>query len=144
MNIWQFQDRISKRLLRWSIVSIGAGLVMRLGGKFWKNVGNQFIAWGAVDAGIAIGGQVAKRNRIDHMENPGVTEVLEKETENLGRALWVNAVLDVFYMLGAIMWMRRDNGDGRARGNGFGVLIQGLFLLVFDVFHARRLPDKEN
>ena len=112
-----------------------------MGGKFWKNVGNQFIAWGAVDAGIAIGGQVAKRNRIDHLENPGVSEILKEETDNLARLLWVNAVLDIFYMLGAIMWMRHDNGDGRARGNGFGVLIQGLFLLVFDVMHARNLPD---
>ena len=125
-------------------MSIGAGLLMRKGGEFWKNVGNQFIAWGAIDAGIAIGGQVAARNRVDSLDNPGLVDVKADETDNLGRLLWFNALLDVFYMIGGLMWMRRDDGDGRASGNGFGVLVQGLFLLVFDIFHARKLPDPRN
>ena len=141
MNIWQFQNKISKRLLRWSLMSIGAGLLMRKGGKFWKNVGNQFISWGIIDAGIAIGGQVAARNRVDNLDNPGLMDVKADETNNLGRLLWFNALLDIFYMIGGLMWMRRDDGNGRARGNGFGVLVQGLFLLVFDIFHASKLPD---
>ncbi|MEO1287195.1 MAG: hypothetical protein AAFV93_05455 [Chloroflexota bacterium] len=143
MNIFQFQDKISKRLLRWSIGSIVVGFLMRFGGKFGKGLGNQFITWGLVDAAIAVGGQVAKRNRIDNMENPGKAEIHEKEATNLSRALWVNAALDVLYIIGGFLWAKRDKGDGSARGNGLGVMIQGLFLLIFDVFHARNLPKTD-
>lgn len=143
MNIFQIQDKISKRLLRWSIGSILVGLLMRFGGKFWKNVGTQFITWGIIDAGIAIGGQVAKRNRIDNMENPGTSEIQNKERDNLSRILWINAGLDVIYMIWGYLWAKRDNGDGVARGNGLGVIIQGAFLFLFDVIHARNLPKKK-
>ena len=142
MNIFQFQDIISKRLLRWSIGSIIIGFLARFGGKFGKNLGNQFITWGLIDAAIAVGGQVAKRNRIDNMENPGKSEIHEAEANNLSRLLWINAGLDVLYIIGGYLWAKRDKGDGSARGNGIGVIIQGAFLLIFDVFHARNIPKK--
>lgn len=141
-NIWQFQDTLSRRLLRWGIGSIVVGLLMRLGGKFWRGVGNQFIAWGAVDAGIALFGQVQKRQKIDHADNPGKTEVREKESRDLRRLLWINAALDVLYILGGLWWSRRDEGDGAAKGNGLGVAIQGAFLLIFDAIHALRAPKE--
>lgn len=141
MNVWQFQSKISQRLLRWSIGSIVTGLLMRNGSPFWRNVGNQFIVWGLVDAGIALGGQVAKRNRIDHIENPGKPEVKQAEAENLSRLLWINAALDVVYIIGGFLWSRRDKGDGVSSGNGWGVIIQGAFLLFFDIFHARNMPQ---
>lgn len=140
MNIWQFQNQVSRRLLRWSAMSVVVGVLMRFGGTFWKNVGNQFISWGAIDAGIAVGGQIAARNRVDKLDNPGLPEVHVKEEDNLRRLLWVNAGLDVLYMIGGLLWMRRDKGDGKARGNGLGVLLQGLFLFVFDVIHALNTP----
>lgn len=143
MNIFQFQDKVSKRLLRWSIGSVIVGFLMRFGGKFGKSLGNQFISWGLIDAAIAVGGQVAKRNRIDHMENPGKPEIHREEANNLARILWINAGLDVLYIIGGYLWSKRDNGDGAARGNGLGVIIQGLFLLIFDIFHARNVPDKD-
>lgn len=134
MNIWQFQNLISKRLLQWGLASVILGILMRFGGKFWKNLGNQFIAWGAIDAGIAIGGQIASNNRIDQYENAGKAEVKQKEAKNLSRLLWINAALDVLYILGGFFWSKRD------KGNGLGVLIQGAFLLFFDCFHALKMP----
>lgn len=143
MSIFQFQDKISKRLLRWGIGSVIVGLLMRFGGKFGKNLGNQFITWGLIDAAIAVGGQVAKRNRIDHMENPGKAEVQAEEANNLSRLLWINAGLDVLYIIGGFLWAKRDKGDGAAKGNGLGVIIQGAFLFIFDVFHARNMPKNK-
>jgi hypothetical protein len=134
MNIWQFQAVVSKRLLQWGIFSCILGFFLRLGGRFWKGLGNQFIAWGAIDAAIAIGGQIASNNRLDQFENPGKAEVKQKEAKSLGRLLWINAVLDVFYVLGGLWWSKRD------KGNGLGVLLQGAFLLIFDVYHALKLP----
>lgn len=144
MNIFQFQDKISKRLLQWSIASILVGLLMRFGGKFGKSIGNQFITWGVIDAAIAVGGQMAKRNRIDNMDNPGTPEIKAKEASNLSRLLWLNAGLDVLYIIVGYLWSKRDKGDGSARGNGLGVIIQGVFLLLFDIFHARNMPDNHN
>jgi len=144
MNIWQYQQKISRQLLRWSALSVGLGVLMRFGGKFWKGIGNQFIAWGAIDAAIALFGQIGARNRIDRMHNPGDLEIKRAETRNLSLILWVNAGLDVLYVLGGWLWMRRDQGDGQARGNGIGVIVQGLFLLIFDLYHARNLPDVED
>lgn len=141
MNIWQFQQKISRRLLRWGLLSVGAGALMRSGGKFWKGVGAQFVAWGAIDAAIALFGQISARNRVDRLENPGTAEVKQKETRNLRRLLWINTALDVLYMLGGWWWMRRDTGDGAARGNGFGVIAQGLFLFIFDLIHVLNIPD---
>lgn len=143
MNIWQFQNLVSRRLLRWGVMSVIIGLLMRFGGKFWKNLGNQFIAWGAIDAGIAIGGQISARNRVDNMENPGLPEVKQEERKNLGRLLWINAGLDILYMLWGLRWLRKEGGDGADRGNGLGVLIQGAFLFAFDLIHARNLPDDD-
>lgn len=144
MNIFQYQNKISKRLLRWSGISIAVGLLMRFGGKFGKNFGNQFISWGLINSGIAIGGDIAKRNRIDKMDNPGKPEIKRKEAQNLTRLLWLNAGLDVLYMLGGFIWAKRDKGDGAARGNGIGIIIQGLFLFVFDIFHARNMPQNHD
>ena len=143
MNIWQFENAVSQRLLRWGLVSVVVGLVMRLGSPFWKGVGSQFVGWGAVDAAIALFGFIGMRNRVDKLDNPGVAEVKRKEERNLGRALWINAILDVFYILGGFLWMRRDKGDGQARGVGWGVVIQGAFLLIFDVLHAQNMPKTD-
>ncbi|MEO1166911.1 MAG: hypothetical protein AAFV98_24240 [Chloroflexota bacterium] len=144
MNIWQFQSKISQRLLKWSVGSILVGFLMRTGSPFWRNMGNQFIAWGVIDAGIAIGGQVAKRNRIDHIENPGKADVKKEEADNLTRILWINAALDVIYVVGGYLWSKRDEGEGKASGNGWGIIIQGAFLLFFDIFHARNMPKNHN
>lgn len=142
MNIWQFQNRVSARLLRWGLGSMLAGFLMRFGGRAWKNAGNQFIMWGLIDAAIAVFGHITSQDRIDRMQNPGAAEVKREEATQLSRLLWINTILDVFYVLGGWLWMRRDRGDGSARGNGAGVIIQGLFLFVFDLFHALNVPKK--
>ena len=141
-NIWQFQQVLSKRLLRWGLGSVLVGLLMRFGGTFWKKLGNQFIAWGAVDALIALFGEISQRDRIDDIPNPGKSDVRQDESKNLKRLLWVNAFLDVFYVLGGLWWSKRDEGDGDAKGNGLGVVLQGAFLFVFDVIHALNAPDE--
>lgn len=144
MNIWQFQRVISRRLLRWGAGSIMIGVLMRFGGPFWRNVGNQFVAWGAIDAGIAFFGRMTANERAGTVDNPGKADIIQRETQNLRRLLWLNTVLDVFYVLGGLWWMRRDQGDGRARGNGWGVVIQGAFLFVFDLLHVLNLPDPDD
>jgi hypothetical protein len=134
MNIWQFQNLISKRLLQWGLGSVLIGFLLRFGGKFWKNLGNQFIAWGAIDAAIAVRGQIDSNERIDQYENPASPTVKAQEASKLSRLLWMMTALDVFYILFGFWWSKRD------KGTGIGVLIQGAFLLFFDSFHALKVP----
>jgi hypothetical protein len=97
-----------------------------------------------IDAAIAVFGHISTQDRVDRIPNPGTVEVKREEAKQLGRILWINAALDVIYVIIGLLWMRRDRGDGSARGNGFGVIIQGMFLLVFDTLHALRLPKKHD
>ena len=144
MNIWQFQHMLSRRLQKWAIVSIGSGLLMRFGSPFYKGIGAQFIGWGAINAAIALFGRNSADNRAADIPNPGLLSVKEKETSNLRKLLLVNAGLDVLYVLFGLRMARRDKGDGVRRGNGLGIVIQGAFLLIFDLLHASGLPDPED
>jgi hypothetical protein len=143
VNIWQFQERVSRRLTVWALFSIVTGLLMRFGNKFWRGVGGQFIGWGFVNLMIAVFGQSAANQRNTSYDNPAVREVRDKERRSLGRALWFNAGLDVLYILGGRAWAGRDKGDGSQSGNGVGVMIQGAFLLVFDIVHGLALPKDD-
>jgi len=142
MNIWQQQDALSRNLLKWAGLSVALGLVFSLGNKFWRGVGSQFLGWGVTNALIAIFGQAAARQRVAELENPGLADIQAQEAEKLSRLLWVNAGLDVLYMLGGRAMSRRDVGDGRMKGMGLGIVLQALFLLVFDVVNARQI-DRE-
>lgn len=78
---------------------------------------------GAVDGAIAYAGVRGRRRR-------GLTPA-----RRLRRVLVLNAGLDVGY-LAAGGWLVRD---GRWRGDGAAVLVQGVFLLVLDSAAARAL-----
>lgn len=128
--IWSFGAAISRRLLGWSALSVLAGvaLVMR-GDALWQSFGIQAIAWGLIDAGVALAGVVAKRARS-----------AEQQRVWLRRVLWINAGLDVIYIAvgaGVVAW---GAGDPAWAGHGWGVIVQGAFLLVFDAWHAWRMP----
>jgi len=110
-------------------------------GKFWRGIGTQFVAWGVIDGLMAVGGQVASENRLKNMPSEDMSERLRKDKRNLKIALWVNAGLDVLYMIGGVQWIARQREDNDKRGNGLGVLIQGAFLFIFDLYHAVKLEE---
>lgn len=139
MNIWQFQEHVSRRLLIWSGFSILGGLFLLQVNKFWRGFGTQAITWGAIDAGIAFTGRWMAQRRQTTLPDAIQPERLEKESSNLRRLLWINAGLDVFYVVGGLAWSRRAKDDFQ-RGNGWGILVQGAFLLIFDVVHVLRTP----
>jgi hypothetical protein len=144
MTIWHFQRLISRRLLAWASISVISGLVMYFSkNKFWRNLGAQFASWGIINAGIAVFGDVSTQNRIANIENPGTPDTLANETKKLRLILLINAGLDVFYILGGRGLAQRDKGDGAQRGHGIGIIIQGAFLLIFDIVHAVLIRDKK-
>ena len=143
-EIFTFQRQVSQRLLLWSVVSIVlGGWLMRKDNANQRGFGQQAATWGVIDAAIALGGWFGsqQRSRAADGQHP---EVQAKETRNLRRLLWINAGLDVLYMLGGLWWSRKDDPQGRGwAGHGWGVVVQGAFLFVFDLIHALLLKNRQ-
>lgn len=143
-NLWKFQQKISRRLLSWSGFSIAAGLALLAAGPFWRGVGIQAVGWGAIDAVIALAGRWLAGRQATAPQAGHRTSVIG-ETRQLGRLLVLNTVLDVLYVLVGLALVRRRGERSLAwRGHGWGIIWQGAFLFVFDLYHVMRLPKTEN
>jgi hypothetical protein len=141
LDIWQFQTKLTRRLLVWSVFSMAAGLLMLLPpDPLWTGIGVQFLAWGAIDAAIAWFGARAARRRQAKLTSAEALEAQTPEARKLARLLWVNTGLDVLYVLGGV-FLARSLGvaDPFWFGTGLGIMVQGGFLFLFDWLHARRL-----
>jgi esterase/lipase len=141
--IWDYQEAITRRLLLWAALSIAAGAVMLLSGDaFWRGFGLQAVAWGVIDAAIALFGRRSSQRR--RAASPPNAETQAREARNLRRLLWINAGLDVLYVTGGLLLvytLGRDNPF--AAGNGWGVVLQGAFLFLFDLLHALTVPGPD-
>ena len=113
-------EALSLRLLAWSLPWMGAGVAglwaandERARG-FWGMSG----AWALVNAGIAYSGLLGA-------EPDGMT---------LRNTLLINAGLDVLYVAGGAYMTSRS--EEVWRGAGLAIIIQGVFLLGFDLIQA--------
>ncbi len=112
--------QISTRLLLWSLPWAGAGIIGLWASSddgqkgFWGMSG----AWGVINSGIALAGLLGAEPLLTDLRN----------------VLFINAGLDIAYMLGGIYLLTRP--EATWRGSGVAVLIQGGFLLAFDLIHA--------
>jgi hypothetical protein len=143
MSIWQFSRILSQRLLVWNLVNLAAGLLLIQRGGFWRGVGSQCLGWGTINIGIALGGRFLTERRRSTLADPEAPSVVNQEARSLRRILWINAGLDVLYMLGG--WRLaavRGAEDAQWRGIGQGIMLQGGLLLLFDVIHALLVPDR--
>lgn len=114
------EERLTRVLAGWafgSLVVAGASYSRSRG------FGRQTALWGAVDGALAVVG--ARRRAARGPTDPA----------RLRRVLLINAALDVGYLVSGA-WLVRD---GRWRGDGAAVLVQGGFLLVLDSTAALRL-----
>jgi hypothetical protein len=141
MNIWQFQSKLTQHLLIWSLLSMMVGSLLQISRKrFFRGLGQQFAAWGFIDALIAVFGNRAAQNRYLQHADPLASEVTASETSKLRKILWINAGLDVGYVAGGTaLALTKGKTDTGWRGHGIGVIIQGGFLFFFDLFHALKL-----
>ncbi len=142
--IWDYQNVLSRRLLLWSVLSIGAGALLLTFGQSprWRGFGVQALAWGAIDAAIAMFGERAARKRRD--VGPGRPEMFEHEARNLRRLLWINTGVDVLYVSGGLVLLYTSGAQNPfMAGNGWGIIVQGGFLFAFDLLHALAVPRHE-
>jgi len=145
MNIWQKQREISDQLFRINLLNTLIGLwLSRLSG-FWRGFGSQAVGWGLINIGIALGGRLLLRRRLKKIDDPNDNDLITKETRSLSRILAINTVLDVFYMLGGQQLADKfGKSNDVVRGHGWGIVIQGLALFLFDLFHLRELKNNSD
>jgi hypothetical protein len=119
-----YTQTIMRRLLLWGALSTSGGLLLLFSRKpFWIGFGQQAIGWGLIDALIALfAGRSTSRSF---------------SGQTLRRILLFNAALDVLYVLGGLTLARTKGvADEKQRGQGWGIVLQGLFLFKFDLIHA--------
>ena len=141
MNIWDFQTRLTRRLLIWSVFSVVfSTLTFFSVNSLLRGLAIQFCRWGIIDAGIAIFGAYASAKKQAKLQADELAET--KEANWLERILWINTALDVLYILGGL-WLMQTWGTESPlwRGHGLGIVIQGGFLFFFDFFHAFSLRN---
>lgn len=140
MDIWNLQTQLTRRLTFWSLASIAFGLPILTLNPFWQGVGIQFIAWGVIDLLIAIIGAAAMKRRKARLTPEELADSAPKESAKLKRILLINTGLDVLYVAGGIaLILTLGATDIGWQGHGWGIIVQGGFLFLFDLFHAREI-----
>lgn len=140
LDIWTFQQTITRRLMAWSLFSILAGAGMFWGDALWRGIGVQFVAWGLIDLAIAVFGAIGMQRRWSQWTPEERLAAQPRERTQLARILWLNAGLDVLYVAGGLtLWLTLGSTDLFWRGGGWGIIVQGGFLFFFDVYHALKL-----
>ena len=138
-NFYSYQQRRLSILLGWGVASTVVGGIMQLLAQdFWKQFGLQALAWGAIDAALALVGIRSARNKERRYEQKelGNTDE-EKEARTIRRVLLINAGLDSLYILSGSWVIWRFQLPSDRQGMGMGILLQGAWLLLFDALLAR-------
>jgi hypothetical protein len=127
-----YTQTIMRRLLLWGALSTIGGVLLQFSRKpFWIGVGQQAIGWGVIDALIALfAGRATSRSF---------------SGKTLRHVLLFNAALDVLYMLGGFIFARTKGAtDDKLCGQGWGIVLQGLFLFKFDFIHGLFVPNESD
>ena len=140
-NFYGYQHQRFLLLLAWGLLSVITGFALQLNPKtFWKQFGLQALLWGAIDAALAVFGLTGankKEERYALGELDSTDE--QKDARSFYRILLINTGLDVGYItLGAWLLLRFKARPDR-RGMGLGILIQGLWLFLFDGLISREV-----
>jgi len=148
LNIWQFQKKLINRLLAWAGLSFALGIIFSLQkDKRLQGVGSQFTGWAVVNTAIAYFSARAARAK-EHKVTAGELperETVSKEAHNLYRLLWVNAGLDILYILcGYSVRVTKGRADRRILGIGEGIALQGAALFILDLFHVLLVPELDS
>jgi hypothetical protein len=132
------EGTLAKVLTGWSVGSIGLGLLMQQShDEMQKGIGDQFVGWGAIDLLLALNGwRTNRKHRKLVAEGKLTAAEVEGKRTTLRRILMFNAGLDVLYVLGGLNLS--GNERPRWQGWGFGIVVQGLFLFIFDLFWAKK------
>lgn len=133
-DVLRHQERAMNVLLGWSGASVMAGSTMLFHDSITiRDMGIQNMAWGVIDAGIAL----YARHSISSKMISDIS--VQKEKQNFRKLLLVNSLLDIVYVgIGTAM---TASGKEKLKGHGYGIIIQGAFLLIFDGINFFLIPE---
>jgi hypothetical protein len=138
-DIYDFQRKLSRRLLVWGAGSTAVGAVvgLLLPRPFVRGAALHAVVWGVINVAIALWGlHLARRGSRKYPdEYRDVADGLR-----LRRLLVVNSFLDIGYITAGAGLIVFFHANDFLLGNGIGIVLQALFLLFFDFIHAWRLP----
>lgn len=136
MEIWRLEQRIGRQLFAWGVMNIALGTLLLLGESlFLRGFGMQAVVWGTINAAIAAFGQSRLPRKLHRLLRRDGLQASRNERRSLRRLLLINAGLDVLYIVAGLLVIGLLPGP-LAAGNGWGVVLQGSALLVFDVWHG--------
>lgn len=135
LSVLELQQRLLTRLSVWSAVSVGAGGILLLWfppQSFWGAFGGMNAVRGIINLVIASLGffGVLRKMRL------GLDDE-QRERSRLRKLLLVNTYLDVVYVavgIGLVVF----GGSPLLQGFGWGVVVQGGFLLLLDGWYYRQ------
>lgn len=142
-NFFVYQRRALGPLLIWGIAStVGGALLLPFRG-FPRHFGLQALVWGAIDLLLALIGRRQALLKAEDMASHRLDEAdAAREAEQFRRILLFNAGLDVLYIVSGLLTLLRFRDREDRRGLGTGIVVQGVFLLVFDILLARDVERK--
>ncbi len=112
---------LGKRLLLWSISSSVVGIMLYFTSiPLIQGIGLQAMLWGVIDLVIAV--FTLRKNN-------------EQPIEKLANILRINTGLDIVYQIIGILLLVFFWQNPFVAGNGIGVIIQGAFLFVLDLYY---------
>jgi Family of unknown function (DUF6992) len=137
-SIYRYQLNSMPVLLGWATGSMVAGLLwMRSKSDWLRGFGSQFLGWGAIDGAITAAGMNGAAQNEKRLHAGEITaKEHARQAINFERFVWLNALLDIGYMLGGWMLVRRNPDDRQRQGMGWGILAQGAFLFIWDILLA--------
>ncbi|MFN7017747.1 MAG: DUF6992 family protein [Fimbriimonadales bacterium] len=140
MPFLSYQSQMMKQLLFWAGLCLGIALPMLFSSREWvRAFGGMTAGWSVVNALIALLALLGiRRKRAQNADEATTRQWMHQ----LVRLLWINVGLDVLYIIvgiGLTAWSRESR---MLNAFGWAVIIQGAFLLVFDCWHAARLPKR--
>ena len=134
VDFFGWQERALGWLLAWGTGNVVVGM----GGacaadEVVRQIARQAVGWGSIDLLLAINGRRSARR---HARTAGPAQVTAAVTR-FRRILAINAVLDVFYVLGGVWLVRTAGVHQRRKGVGLGIMLQGAFLGCYDLLLLR-------
>jgi hypothetical protein len=110
---------------------------------FWRQFGLQALVWGAIDAMLAAFGlRSADKKQERHALGELSFHDEAREARSFYRILLINTGLDVLYVVGGAWLMQRFKARADRRGMGLGIIVQGLWLFLFDGLVSQEVRGK--
>ncbi|MFW9831163.1 MAG: DUF6992 family protein [Candidatus Thorarchaeota archaeon] len=124
MEVNRLVRLLGRALIAWSIASIIVGVILLLVPvSLLQGIGLQAFLWGLIDILIAV---------------VGIFRQKEQSAGKAARFLRINVFLDVGYQLVGLVLIVFLWQNAFLLGNGVGIIIQGAFLFVVDLYFYRK------